>query len=116
MGLQICKPRWNSVLYSHSQILTLGIVALGNTGGLIGSNIYLAREAPGYKLGYGLSIGFIAAAAIAAIIMMVILDNINKRRAKQTAERGGEASVLEEEGAWNLAEMGDRSPLFKYVL
>lgn len=101
---------------SPGQILTSRISALGNTGGLIGSNIYRAQDAPGYKLGYGISIGFIAMATIAAVLMMVILGNINKRRAKETVQRGGEASVLEEEGAWNIAEMGDRSPLFKYIL
>ncbi|SPO07760.1 related to MFS nicotinic acid transporter Tna1 [Cephalotrichum gorgonifer] len=91
-------------------------ISLGNTGGLIGSNIYLARENPHYRLGYGLSIGFIAIGIIAAASMLLILFTINKRRERYVAENGGPDGVVDRHGDVALAEMGDKSPLFKYTL
>lgn len=91
-------------------------IALGNTGGLIGSNIFRDKDAPAYRLGYGISIGFIVMSAGAATLMIIILDRINKKRAALVDEMGGEAVVVEEQGEWNLTEMGDRSPLFRYIL
>lgn len=91
-------------------------IALGNTGGLIGSNIFRAQDAPAYRPGYGISIGFIVMAAVSAALMITILDRINKKRTAVVEEMGGEASVVEEHGEWNLTEMGDRSPLFRYIL
>lgn len=91
-------------------------IALGNTGGLIESNIFRAQDAPAYRLGYGISIGFICMSGVSATLMVIILDRINKKRAAAVEEMGGEAIVIEEQGEWNLTEMGDRSPLFRYIL
>lgn len=91
-------------------------IALGNTGGLIGSNIFRKQDAPAYRPGYAISIGFIVTSAISATLMVTILDRINKKRAETVEEMGGEAAVVEEHGEWNLTEMGDRSPLFRYIL
>lgn len=91
-------------------------IALGNTGGLIGSNIFRQQDAPAYRLGYGISIGFILMSAGSAALMLIILDKLNKKRAAAVEEMGGEAIVVEEHGEWNLTEMGDRSPLFRYIL
>lgn len=91
-------------------------IALGNTGGLIGSNIFRHQDAPAYRLGYGISIGFIVMSACSAALMVFILDRLNKKRAAAVEEMGGESIVVEEHGGWNLTEMGDRSPLFRYIL
>ncbi|KEZ46290.1 hypothetical protein SAPIO_CDS1211 [Scedosporium apiospermum] len=91
-------------------------ISLGNTGGLIGSNIYLAREKPHYRLGYGISIGFIGLGIIAAGTMLFILSAINKKRERYVAENGGPDGVVEKHGDVALTEMGDKSPLFKYTL
>jgi len=92
------------------------LIALGNTGGLIGSNIYLAREKPSYHLGYGISILFIGLGIIAATAMIFILRAINKKREVYVADNGGPDGVVGKHGDVTLAEMGDRSPLFKYTL
>lgn len=91
-------------------------IALGNTGGLIGSNIFRKQDAPAYRPGYGISIGFIVMSAISATLMMTILGRINKKRDEAVEEMGGEAAIVEDQGEWNLTEMGDRSPLFRYIL
>lgn len=35
------------------------IIGGGNVGGIVGSNIWLAREAPGYKTGVSVSLAFL---------------------------------------------------------
>lgn len=92
------------------------MAALGNTGGLIGSNIYLAAEKPRYTTGYGISIGFISLAIIATGVMLVILSSINKKRGRYIEENGGPDGVVDKHGDVALTEMGDKSPLFRYTL
>ncbi|KFY49688.1 hypothetical protein V496_09860 [Pseudogymnoascus sp. VKM F-4515 (FW-2607)] len=107
----------NNLAGSYKRAVGMGLqISLGNTGGLIGSNIFRDKDAPAYRLGYGISIGFIVMSAGAATLMIIILDRINKKRAALVDEMGGEAVVVEEQGEWNLTEMGDRSPLFRYIL
>jgi hypothetical protein len=48
--------------------------------------------------------------------MIIILKSINAKRARYVEQEGGERAVIEKRGEWNLTEMGDRSPLFKYTL
>ncbi|OAQ89908.1 major facilitator superfamily transporter [Purpureocillium lilacinum] len=91
-------------------------ISLGNTGGLIGSNIYLAREKPHYRLGYGISIGFIACAIIATAVMWFTLTTINRKRERYVEDNGGVEGIVEKHGDVTLTEMGDRSPLFHYTL
>ena len=96
--------------------LTHDIIALGNLGGIIGSNIYLAKEKPAYHTGYGISIGFIGAGLIAAFTMLFSLSTINKKRERYIEENGGPDGVVDKHGEQTLTEMGDRSPLFRYTL
>lgn len=67
-------------------------------------------------MGYGISLGFITTAIVATIMMMIILSRINKKREQFVENEGGEQAVVEKYGEWDLAEMGDRSPLFRYSL
>ena len=89
---------------------------MGNTGGLIGSNIYLDREKPRYTMGYGISIGFISVAIIATGAMLFILSAANKKRERYIEANGGLEGVVDKHGDVALTEMGDKSPLFKYTL
>ena len=67
-------------------------------------------------MGYGISIGFLGAAVIATFLMILLLSAINKKRDRYVAENGGVDGVIEKDGDWNLTEMGDKSPLFRYTL
>lgn len=86
-------------------------ICVGNLGGAIGSNIYLARQAPNYYLGYGFSMGIIIVAIISGFILRFFLSRENKRRAAMTPEEIREKYTEQE-----LLEMGDRAPTFKYIL
>lgn len=86
-------------------------LTLGNLGGAVGSNIYLQRQAPYYWLGYGFSLAIIVAAIVSAIILRLALARINKKRDLMTREE-----VFAKYTRAQLAEMGDKSPLFRYTL
>ncbi|CVL13727.1 hypothetical protein FPRO06_07716 [Fusarium proliferatum] len=107
----------NNTAGPYKRAISIGLqLSLGNLGGFVGSNIYLARDRPAYRLGYGISLGFIFCAILAAGSMMFFLNRINKKRDEYVAREGGERAVIEKYGEWTLAEMGDRSPLFRYTI
>jgi sugar phosphate permease len=87
------------------------LTAIGNIGGLIGSNIYLDREKPKYPTGFGASFAIAALGIVAALSLDLIFWRINKKR-DGMAEYEIRAKYTEEE----LDKMGDRSPLFRYRL
>lgn len=105
---------WTSNNLAGARKQAMGIafmIGAGNCGGLVGSFIYLDREAPKYPTGFGSSFGFAAAGALASLILEFRFFYVNKRNAKLTREEIHEKYTDEE-----LQLMGDRSPLFEYVL
>ena len=86
-------------------------ICLGNLGGAIGSNIYLAKQAPHYWLGYGFSLGIIVAAIVCGFLLRHLLQKENEKR-ELLSEDEVRAKYTERE----LLEMGDRSPLFRYTI
>ncbi|KAF6805701.1 major facilitator superfamily transporter [Colletotrichum sojae] len=87
------------------------LVCVGNIGGLIGSYIYLDKEAPRYPTGYGTSFAFASAGIVAAITLEVILKRLNAKK-KLMSEDEVRQKYSDEE----LDRMGEKSPLFKYAL
>ena len=49
-------------------------------GGAIGSNIFIARQAPHYWLGYGLALGMVTAAIISTFVLRIAYGMLNKKR------------------------------------
>lgn len=101
-------------------------------GGAVGSNIFLAKQAPHYWLGYGLALGMIAAAIISTFILRIAYGVLNKKRDQMNEE---EIRAKYTEGAFvlfcptlderctdfllfseELLDMGDKSPLYRYVI
>ncbi|KAK5001211.1 hypothetical protein LTR66_000089 [Elasticomyces elasticus] len=87
------------------------LISIGNLGGAIGSNIFLARQAPSYKLGFGFSCGMISAAICGAFALRIAYGTSNKRRDKIS-----EAEIRARYSEDELLEMGDKSPLYRYVV
>lgn len=87
------------------------VPCLANLGGAIGSNIYLEREEPRYWLGFGFSLGVLISASLAILFMKAHLTKINKQRDKLSPE-----DIRAQYSEDQLLNMGDRSPLYRYVV
>lgn len=86
-------------------------ICLGNTGGIVGSYIFLDSEAPGYRTGFSIGLAFATVAAVSTLLLEVSYWSINKKR-----DALDEALIRDEYGDDRLAKMGDKSPLFRYKL
>lgn len=105
---------WTSNNLAGARKHAMGIafmISIGNTGGLVGSFIYLEKEAPKYPTGFGSSLGFAAAGIAASAALELRFWYVNRRNA-----RIGREQIHQMYSAEELQLMGDRSPLFKYML
>lgn len=108
-------------------------IMLGNMGGLVGSNIYLEREAPSYWSGYGVSAACLATAIVCTFVLRyvwaranAVRDNMSeveiRSRYTDRKSKYPEANKITSEiqslimTVEELLDMGDRSPLYRYVL
>ncbi|KAK3654817.1 hypothetical protein LTR22_010585 [Elasticomyces elasticus] len=87
------------------------LISMGNLGGAIGSNIYIQQQAPNYWLGYGFSLGILLAANICTVILRLVYIRENKLRDAMKEE-----DIREKYGEEELLAMGDKSPLYRYVV
>lgn len=86
-------------------------ICIGNAGGIIGSFMYLDSEAPQYYTGFGLSLALGGTALFLVLLLEASYVWANRRK-----EAMSEAEVKESYSEEQLLDMGDRSPLFKYML
>ncbi|CAK7200689.1 hypothetical protein SEUCBS139899_003387 [Sporothrix eucalyptigena] len=86
-------------------------IMIGNMGGIVGTNIYIAKQAPYYWTGYGISLGFLLNAICCTFVLRHVWSKANKQR-DLLSEDEIFATYTEQE----LLDMGDRSPLYRYVL
>lgn len=90
-------------------------ISIANMGGVMGSNVYLSRQAPKYPAGFGVSMAMLLAAILMTFVLRYAYNRENKKKEKLLAgigEEGVRAMYSEEE----LVHMGDMSPFFKYTL
>ena len=85
-------------------------VSIGNVAGIIGSNIFLAKEAPNYPTGYGVALAFMWLGFICCAIMAFLMWKENKKR--DAGGRDDRLSLPEEE----RNNLGDDHPSFRYSL
>lgn len=71
------------------------------------SNFYRSKDAPEYVLGHALELGFCAAGMIAVLVLRFTYQSINKKRDQVDVSLYSPAE---------MAKMGDRSPMFRYML
>ncbi|PLB54080.1 MFS general substrate transporter [Aspergillus steynii IBT 23096] len=87
------------------------MISIGQLGGIMGSNIFIANEAPRYPVGFGICLALLVVFGILwPVVYYFILKGINARRAAIPIEEI-QAKYTEEQ----LAEMGDESPMFRYA-
>ncbi|KAF3390435.1 hypothetical protein F1880_009322 [Penicillium rolfsii] len=111
--IQSAAASWNANNIAPSSRRAIGIALMncvGNVGGIIGSFMYIEKEKPKYPTGFGLSI----ALSGVGLFVAFFLEWSYKRGNTQKAKVADEARVRYTED--ELFDMGDKSPLFKYVL
>lgn len=86
-------------------------IAFGNIGGVLGSYIYINSQAPGYPVGFGVSLAIAASAVLSALTLELIYKRENAKKALMTEDEVRESYTEEE-----LGNLGDKSPLFRYTL
>lgn len=109
-----CISAWTGNNLAPSWKRSIGLawtLAAGNIGSLVGTNIFLDKEAPRYATGYGTSLGFICLGLLTAGVLEVFLEAANKRK-----QQLSEDEVTREFNDEQLDKMGDKSPLFVYML
>ncbi|OJD21305.1 hypothetical protein ACJ73_07354 [Blastomyces percursus] len=84
-------------------------IGIGNSGGIIASNVFFPSEAPRYPTGYGASLGLIWLCALTCIVFLLYLYRENRLR-----EQGHRDNLLQlpEDEVNNL---GDHHPSFKFT-
>lgn len=87
------------------------LISIGNLGGAVGSNIYLEAQEPHYWLGYGLCLGILVAAIVCTLLLKTAYSSINKKRDSMS-----EAEIRARYTEAELLDMGDKSPLYRYVI
>lgn len=113
-----CLVSWiaNSLAPSSKRAVGMALlISVGNMGGIMGSNIYLSREAPKYRTGFGCSL----AMCIAAIAMTFVLRwAYTRENAKKDAllRDHTEAEIRARYSEKELIDLGDKNPFFRYTL
>ncbi|KAI9711067.1 MAG: hypothetical protein M1812_007261 [Candelaria pacifica] len=85
-------------------------IGLGNVGGIIGSLIYMTKEAPRYPSGYGTAMGTLIFAGVLSTGFFLGLRAENKKRDR------GERNHRFEQSKEQLENMGDDHPDFRFTL
>ncbi|KAL3448371.1 major facilitator superfamily domain-containing protein [Aspergillus insuetus] len=86
------------------------LLAAGNVGSLIGTNVFLDSESPRYPTGYGTALGIICLGVVCALLLEFFLWRLNKAKAALSEE------VRETYTQEQLDAMGEKSPLYQYTL
>ncbi|OQD77791.1 hypothetical protein PENDEC_c002G03350 [Penicillium decumbens] len=81
-------------------------IGVGNLAGAMASNFYRAQDAPQYILGHSLELGFVVVGMITAVLTRFTYQRINRNRDR----------IDPSQYPSDPDSMGDRSPLFRYML
>jgi MFS transporter, ACS family, DAL5 transporter family protein len=91
------------------------LISIGNLGGICGSNIYFAAQAPKYPVGFGVSMAICAAGILAAFILRKAYQRENRLR-DELLEREGEEAIRAKYTEQELLDLGDLSPFYRYTI
>lgn len=87
------------------------LLAAGNFGSLIGTNIFLDSEVPSYPTGFGVSLGIICLVLVAGCVLEFSPWRLNKVKLLKSGSEV-RAHYTQEQ----LDGMGEKSPLYQYTL
>ncbi|KAF7876760.1 hypothetical protein EAF04_001843 [Stromatinia cepivora] len=108
MPVIVCWFNMNLGGHHRRSVGTAWQVGFGNVGGIIATYAFLAKDAPEYKMGYGICLGFLclSAASCLAYFLAVLLEN------RQRDRRPRDLGLSE----YEKTELGDLSPDYRYQL
>lgn len=113
-----CLVSWigNSLAPSSKRAVGMALlISVGNMGGIMGSNIYLAREKPKYTTGFAASLAMCFGAICMTFVLRWAYARENRKKDEMIAEQG-EAAIRARYSEDELMMMGDKSPFFRYTL
>ncbi|KAL3494744.1 major facilitator superfamily domain-containing protein [Aspergillus germanicus] len=84
-------------------------IGFGNCGGLVASNVFFDSEAPGYRTGFGVSLGMTWICGLACFVFLMYLVRENK--ARERGERDERYELPQEE----RENLGDDHPSFRFT-
>ena len=99
----------NIVGMKRRGISTAILLALGNCGSVLGSNVYLTQEAPYYPTGYAVALATTVIAQVSAICYFVSVRHENRQ--KESGARDHLLSLPDAEQ--NM--LGDKHPAYRYT-
>jgi len=113
-----CLVSWigNSLAPSSKRAVGMALlISVGNMGGIMGSNVYLSREAPKYTTGFSASLAMCCTAILMTLVLRWAYAKENRKRDELIAEHGEEA-IRARYSEQELLLMGDKSPFYRYTL
>ena len=100
----------NNLAGHYKRSVGAGIqISFGSLAGIIASNVFLSTERPTYQTGYGVSMGFMILALVAATTFFLGIYLENQRRHR--GERNDRYSLPDDE----KNNLGDDDPAFRFV-
>lgn len=106
----------NNVAPSSKRAVAMAVmISIGNLGGICGSNIYLAAQAPRYPAGFGVSLGMCIAGIVMTFVLRKAYQRENQKRDELLA-REGEDVVRARYSEQELVDLGDKSPFYRYTV
>ncbi|KAF3034338.1 hypothetical protein E8E12_006148 [Didymella heteroderae] len=111
VGLPLAWLPNNSPRYGKRATANGLQLTIGNSSGIMAPFIYTTREGPRYIRGHAVTLALVAMAVLIYVLMWTYFLKINKQRAEGKVEKKHEGLSEDE-----LAELGDDSPHFRYVI
>ncbi|WVQ83940.1 hypothetical protein IAT38_006084 [Cryptococcus sp. DSM 104549] len=120
----------NSFSGHYKKATSMGLVfSLGNSGGIISSQVYRTKDAPRFLVGQGTTFAFSCLCFICTVIMYIGLSRENRRREKEfgpapgpgqrdewDSEEGKKRWGLEGMSEEEIADLGDAHPAHRFIL
>ncbi|DAA77124.1 TPA_exp: putative MFS transporter [Trichophyton benhamiae CBS 112371] len=108
MPIIICWYAMNLSGHKRRAIGTGWQIGFGNIGGIIATYSFLEKDAPQFKPGHSISIGFLCLAVVSSVLYLFLILSRNKKKDAQ----GAPTQALDQEDG----DLGDLSPNYRYQI
>lgn len=125
MPVIVCWFNMNLGGHHRRAVGTAWQIGFGNLGGLIATYVFLAKDAPKYKTGYSLCLGFLCLGAFSCVLYGIAIVYENRKRERTPVDVGlteyekTEMGVSPPPCKWKflmLTKSQDLNPEYRYLL